>query len=398
MRKSTLVSLLLGFVAATLVAATTEQIWQNIYNKSSNAIQVTVVGGSGTPVAVGTAYTTVQDEATPLTQQSTLNFIGSAVSCVNNGGSSSTDCTITGGGNTPTPLAFGTPGVLAAFAATELGAYPGSACTPPALALSTSAAGVWTCATPVPAVSGGASPVTITLANASSTGTTTNKLAKINTDGTAVILGTSDTTGGIGPVVSGAGTTGSAVIQVIGLASCVFDGGTTAGDFVTGSGTTAGDCHDAGSAFPDLTAVLGIVTTTNGGAGTYNVVFQTPDIMNATNIKGGNPGKGNTVDLTYAGKLNVTSITAISASATPAAHDRYIRCTAGSSSDQTYTLPEATGSGRVLEIKKIDSGTKACIVARATNDLIDGATSVTLSAQYQAVVVFDAATDVWDIL
>lgn len=313
------------------------------------------------------------------------------------GGGSRTDCTITGGGNTPTPLVFGTPGVLAAFAATELGAYPGSACTPPALALSTSAAGVWTCATPVPAVSGGASPVTITLANASSTGTTTNKLAKVNTDGTAVILGTSDTTGGIGPVISGAGTTGSAVIQVIGSASCVFDGGTTAGDFVTGSVTTAGDCHDAGSSFPDLTAVLGIVTTTNGGAGTYTVIFQTPDIMNATNIKGGNPGKGNTVDFTYAGKLNATSITAISASATPAAHDRYIRCTSGSGSDQTYTLPAATGSGRIITVKKIDSGTKACIVSRAGGDTIDGATTYTLAAQYNSVTVIDGASGLWDV-
>lgn len=395
MRKSTLLSLLLGFVAATLVAATTEQIWQNIYNSGSNAIQVTVVGGSGTPIAVGTAYTTVEDEATPLTQQATLNFTGSAVSCANNSGASRTDCTITGGGNTPTPLTFGTPGVLAAFAATELGSYPGSACTPPALALSTNAAGAWTCATPVPSGAGGASPVTITLANASSTGTTANKLAKVNTDGTAVILGTGDTTGGIGPVISGAGTTGSAVIQVIGSASCVFDGGTTAGDFVTGSVTTAGDCHDAGSAFPDLTAVLGIVTTTNGGAGTYTVIFQTPDIMNATNIKGGNPGKGNTVDFTYSGKLNVTGSTAISASATPAAHDRNIYCTSGSSSDQTYTMPAATGTGRVIDVWKVDSGTKSCILGRAGSDTLNGATSKTLATQFNHEVCIDQATNVW---
>lgn len=104
MKKNTLISVLIGLTAAILIAATTEQIWQNIYNSSSNAIQVTVVGGSGTPV--------------PLT--------------------------------TATPLTFGTPGVLAIFAATELGSYPGAACTPPALALSQSAAGAWTCATPVP--------------------------------------------------------------------------------------------------------------------------------------------------------------------------------------------------------------------------------------------------------
>lgn len=53
-------------------------------------------------------------------------------------------------GPTATPLAFGTPGDIAVFNATEFGTYPGSACTPPALALSTDKAGVWTCATPVP--------------------------------------------------------------------------------------------------------------------------------------------------------------------------------------------------------------------------------------------------------
>jgi hypothetical protein len=375
MKKSMLVSLLLGIVAASLLAFTTDQIWQAIYNSTSNAIQVTVVSGGGTPVAVGTAYTTVADEATPLAQRAIVNFSGAPVNCVDNSGAARTDCTVI----TPTPI----PAV--ATATPQPTATPGT---------------------------GGASPVTITLANASSTGTTTNKLAKINADGTAVISATTDTTNAIGPVVSGAGTTGSAVIQIIGSASCVFDGATTAGDFVTISSTTAGDCHDAGTTFPSFTSVLGIVTTTNGGGGTYTAIFETPDIMNVTNLKGGNPGKYPTaaptatpratdtpiVALSYSSALNSTSITAISASATPAATDRYIRCTSGSSSDQTYTLPAATGTGRIIEIKKIDSGTKNCIVGRAGADLIDGATSYTLSAQYQAVTVFDAASAVWDVL
>lgn len=243
----------------------------------------------------------------------------------------------------------------------------------------------------------GPSPVTITLANASSTGTTVNKLAKVNSDGTAVITATNDTTAALGPVVSGAGTTGSAVIQLIGSASCVFDGATTAGDFVGISSGTAGDCTDVGSTFPSLVSVLGYVTSTNGGAGTYTVIFNTPDIMNSTNLKGGNPGKGNTQDLTYSGKLNYTGSTAISASATPAPHDRYIACTSGSSSDQTYTLPAATGTGRIITVKKIDSGTKACIVAGAGSDKLDGAASFTLGAQYQTLTVFDRASAVWDI-
>ena len=210
-------------------------------------------------------------------------------------------------------------------------------------------------------------------------------------------------------MISGAGTTGSAVIQVIGSASCVFDGATTAGDFVTGSSTTAGDCHDAGNTFPSSTAVLGIVTTTNGGAGTYTVIFQTPDIMNATNIKGGNPGKYPTpqptptivptatpaVNISYAGSLNVTGSTAISSSATPTASDRNIYCTSGSSADQTYTMPAATGTGRVIDVWKVDSGSKACILGISASNRLNGATTLTLSAQYGHETCIDQATNVW---
>lgn len=95
---------LAGIVAVILLGLTTDQIMNNVYDSTNTALRSTIVNASGTPVSF----------------------------------------------STPTPLAFGTPGVLAAFAATELGAYPGSSCTPPALALSTSASGVWTCATPVP--------------------------------------------------------------------------------------------------------------------------------------------------------------------------------------------------------------------------------------------------------
>lgn len=307
------------------------------------------------------------------------------------------------------PNVANTPGDIVIYSTPSIGfsRYPGAACTPPALALSTDAAGAWTCATPVPQATATPiqqtnAPVAITLPNNGSTGTTTNKLAKINTDGTVSIVAHTDTTGAVGPVISGAGTTASALIGITGAFSCVFDGATTAGDLVGISTSVDGDCTDVGSPTAvlanSLVATLGAVTTTNGGAGTYTVVFQTPDIFNVTNIKGNvNPGKGNVQDLTYSGKLNYTGTTSISASATPAPHDRYIACTAGSSSDQTYTLPAATGTGRVITVKKIDSGTKACIVSRAGADTIDGATTVSLGTQYQAVTVFDRASTVWDV-
>lgn len=55
------------------------------------------------------AYTTVEDEATPLTQRSTVNFTGAGVSCTDSGGK--TVCTISGGGGgggtSPLILSFG---------------------------------------------------------------------------------------------------------------------------------------------------------------------------------------------------------------------------------------------------------------------------------------------------
>jgi hypothetical protein len=51
------------------------------------------------PGGAGAAYATIQDEGTPLTQRSTLNFIGTSINCVDNGGTSTTDCTLSGSGS-----------------------------------------------------------------------------------------------------------------------------------------------------------------------------------------------------------------------------------------------------------------------------------------------------------
>jgi len=57
-------------------------------------------GGSGAPTwgscSSISAYSTIQDEGTPLTQRTTLNFAG-PITCVDNAGSTRTDCTV----NTP---------------------------------------------------------------------------------------------------------------------------------------------------------------------------------------------------------------------------------------------------------------------------------------------------------
>ncbi len=108
--------------------------------------------------------------------------------------------------------------------------------------------------------------------NASTTGTTLNKLAKLTgSPSTAVMAATSDTGGVIGVVVDGAGNSGTAQVARDGLAVCAFDGGTTAGDYVQISGTVAGDCHDAGVTYPTSGQVLGRVMSTNVGLGNYGM-------------------------------------------------------------------------------------------------------------------------------
>lgn len=112
------------------------------------------------------------------------------------------------------------------------------------------------------------------IANAASTGTTLNKLAKLTgSPSTAVITATTDTSGALGVVTSGAGTTGIATIQFNGTANCVFDGATIAGDAVQISPTVAGDCHDSGTTAPASGEIIGIVLTSNAGAGTYNLAI-----------------------------------------------------------------------------------------------------------------------------
>jgi hypothetical protein len=125
--------------------------------------------------------------------------------------------------------------------------------------------------------------------NASTTGTTVNTLTKlIGAPSTAVIASTTDNKNGVvmGITVGGAGTTGNAVVTFAGFANCVFDGATTAGDFVTVSTTTPGNCHDIGSAQPfDSSQMIGRVTTNNAAAGTYGVLLN-PQTANSPSAAG----------------------------------------------------------------------------------------------------------------
>lgn len=147
-------------------------------------------------------------------------------------------------------------------------------------------------------------PATLSAYTNNATGTTVNLLAKLtgapSTVTSAVIA---DTGGVIGICASGCGASGTAFITTVGQASCVFDGATTAGDYVQISPSINGNCRDAGSTFPNTGQVLGRVLSTNGASGTYNIT------LFGTEIKGPNlptplvikTGRNSTVCSTGAG-------------------------------------------------------------------------------------------------
>jgi hypothetical protein len=57
-------------------------------------------------------------------------------------------------------------------------------------------------------------------------------------------------------------------------------------------------------------------------------------------------------------------------------------------SNRTVTLPTAAdNSGRILKVKKVDSGAGTCIVDGENTETIDGATTITLFYQYDAVEI-----------
>jgi hypothetical protein len=186
------------------------------------------------------AYNLIENAGSALTMRTTLNFTGTGVSVADNAGKNRTDVTIPGGS--------------------------------------------------------GGNP-TIAVSNASSTGTTTSTLTKLTgAPSTAIISSSGDTGGAIGICTAACGTTGTATITIAGTVNCVFDGSTTAGDYVQISASTNGDCTDTGaSTYPSSNQVIGRVLSTNVGAGTYGIDLFPSEIK--ANSGGG--GGGSTTRGTY---------------------------------------------------------------------------------------------------
>lgn len=111
------------------------------------------------------------------------------------------------------------------------------------------------------------------------TGTSAGLIAKLSgAPAVAVTAGLSDQNGAIGICVTGCGIGGTGSFTTVGTASCIFDGATTAGDYVQVSSTGAGKCHDAGASFPATNQVIGRVLSTNAGTGTFSMAVFSPEI------------------------------------------------------------------------------------------------------------------------
>lgn len=148
-----------------------------------------------------------------------------------------------------------------------------------------------------------ANPFMISLPN-SSTGTTNNKLAKAVVNAGVVqaqIITTSatDRTAVLGCVISGGGTTGTALIMIAGTGSCYFDSATTAGNIAVPSSTSAGALHDTGSAStPGTGQVIATVGATDACGSPPCLIagnlFLTPDLIaQGSNGNGGGGGSSN---------------------------------------------------------------------------------------------------------
>ena len=90
----------------------------------------------------------------------------------------------------------------------------------------------------------------------------------------------------------------------------------------------------------------------------------------------------------------ITALTFGSSPYTVVATDSVLTCDATGGA-VVINLPAATGTGRELTLKKIDSSSNACTLTRAAADVIDGATTAALSIQYASSKLADSSAGTW---
>lgn len=141
---------------------------------------------------------------------------------------------------------------------------------------------------------------------------------------------------------------------------------------------------------------------TNGGNGTGGGSSAFSALTSSTNTSAAMlVGNGATLGPSGTGKVTANLFTplqsAIAFADTPysvTAGDETISCDATGGA-VVINLPAATGTGRMLRVKKLDATANGCTLTRAGADTIDGATTVALTVQYAATSIEDSASTTW---
>lgn len=152
----------------------------------------------------------------------------------------------------------------------------------------------------------GNSPITFSIANDTTTGTTEYKLAKVvNESGVphAIATATTDTAIPVYMTASATAVSGNARLVTAGtIGMCAFDGAAVIGDYVVASTTTAGDCHDAGATVPSSGFIAGQVESAVAAAGSNGSVKSL-----AFNASGGAAFQANGTALSSSSTINFES-------------------------------------------------------------------------------------------
>jgi hypothetical protein len=220
--------------------------------------------GDGTwgTCATGSGHT-IQDEGNSLPSRTGLNFTGAAVQAVDDSGNSRTNVTFDSDLNTIAGLSCSDGQIMK------------------------KASGQWACAADATGTGGGSAfdeSANLNLSGLnqinvtdlsfersnSSSGTALHRTVCINSSGLAVQCTTSTAARAIGICKSGCGTSGTARITIMGVASCDSAGAVTAGNWVSAATTADGKCQDAGTSKPSNP--LGIWLESGGSAGLYQLV------------------------------------------------------------------------------------------------------------------------------